>query len=309
MNCAEVDRILDSQGSDALTPKHQRAVDEHLASCRDCREAWAAYRRLIAEPVPVTPRELRHRVMGALLAARQAEPRAARPVRLGVGIVLLAGAAAASTWVYRVFEEGPAVSSVVVDGDRAPTAAPSPDTGAAPAPLATGPSAEPRNDGAEVPSVVPTAGDHPLDAYSVVVLAMPSPTISQEAAGYFEQCHEDAASRAPHRRWPQRHRRRAGFAVSRLPSSTGRDRPRAWGGERVGTQHGVRHGARADACASGAWLERIGSCDADLIDVQTSAGRVIAGDDSSRGLPISRAISRRTSRGACVTPYSRIAVR
>ena len=180
MNCAEVDRILASQASDALMPKHKRAVDEHLASCGDCREAWAAYRRLIAEPVPVTPRELRHRIMRALLAARRAEPRAARSVRLGFAIALLAGAAAASTWVYRVFEQGPAVS-VAVDGDRDQTTAPSPDTEAAPAPPATGASAEPPSDGAEVPSVVPTGG-HPLDAYSVVVVAMPGPAISQEAA-------------------------------------------------------------------------------------------------------------------------------
>ena len=143
MNCAEVDRMLASEVSDALTPKHKRAVDEHLASCGDCRDAWAAYRRLIAEPVPVTPRELRHRVMGALLAARQAEPRAARPVRLVVGIALLAGAAAASTWVYRAFEEERAVSSVVVDDGGASPAAPSPDTVAAPVPLATRRSAEP----------------------------------------------------------------------------------------------------------------------------------------------------------------------
>ena len=39
MNCVEVDRILDSQGLDALTPKHKRAVDEHLASCHWLRRA------------------------------------------------------------------------------------------------------------------------------------------------------------------------------------------------------------------------------------------------------------------------------
>lgn len=282
MNCAEVDRILASQGSDALTPKHKRAVDEHLASCRECREAWAAYRRLTAESVPVTPRELRHRVMGALLAARQAKPRSARPVRLAVGIALLAGAAAASTWVYRVFEEEPAVSSVSVDGDRAPTAAPSPDTGAAPVRPATRPSAEPPN-GAQEPGVVPTAGHHPLDAYSVVVLAMPSPTISQAGAAYFEQCHEYALRElrtidglnviagsqvAPYgdsRRPPEEIGRELGagsVVVLSTASATARE----------------RMSARA---ALFGLNSRGGSCDADLIDVQTSAGRILAGRSSS----------------------------
>jgi hypothetical protein len=282
MNCAEVDRILASQRS-ALTPKHSRAVDEHLASCRDCRDAWAAYRRLIAEPVPVTPRELRHRVTGALFAARRAQPRAARPVRLVVGIALLAGAAAASTWVYRVFEEELAVSSVVVEGDRAPAAVSS-DTGSGPAPLATGPSAEPPNDGSRQPSVVPTAGDHPLDAYSVVVLAIPSPTISQEAAGYFEQCHEETLREL---RTVDGLNVIAGAPVS--PYGDSRRPP-----EEIGRELGAGRVLVLNT-ASATRLERMpappgdfepgsrvgGSCYADLIDVQTSAGRPIAGRGSS----------------------------
>jgi HEAT repeat protein len=280
MNCAEVDRVLASQRSDALTPKRKRAVGEHLASCGDCRDAWAAYRRLIAEPVPVTPRELRHRVRGALLAARRAEPRAARSVRLGVAIALLAGAAAASTWVYRVFEEEPAVSSVAVDGDRDQTAARSPDTEAAPAPPATGASAEPPSDGAEVPSVVPT-GDHPLDAYSVVVVAMPGPAISQEAAGYLEQCHE----------YTLRELRAidglnviAGAQVS--PYGDSRRPPEAIGRElgagSVLVLSTASVTAREQMPAPSLGLDsRSGSCYADLIDVQTSAGRIIAGRGGS----------------------------
>ncbi|HEY3519353.1 MAG TPA: hypothetical protein VGL98_20040, partial [Gammaproteobacteria bacterium] len=281
MNCAEVDRILASQASDALVPKHKRAVDEHLAACRDCRAAWAAYRRLIAEPVPVTPRELRHRVVRALLAARRTEPRAARSVRLGVAIALLAGAAAASTWVYRLFEEEPAVSSVAVDGDRDQTAAPSPDT-AASAPPAAGASAEPPSDGAEVPSLVPT-GDYPLDAYSVVVVAMPGPAISQEAAGSLEQCHE----------YTLRELRAidglnviAGAQVS--PYGDSRRPPEAIGRELGAGSVLVLGTASATAReqgllpSAGLGLDaRIGSCYADLIDVQTSAGRIIAGRGGS----------------------------
>jgi HEAT repeat protein len=299
MNCADVDRILTSQGSDALTPKHKRAVDEHLASCGDCRDAWAAYRGLIAQPVPVTPHALRHRVLGALLAARQAEPRTVRPVRLAVGIALLAGAAAASTWVYRVFEEGPAVSSVVVDGDRAPTVAPSRDTGTAPAPPAAGPSAGPPNDGAEASSVSPTAGDHPLDPYSVVVLAMPGPGISQEAAGYFEQCYEAAlrelrtvdglnviagAQVSPYsdsRRPPEEIGRELGAGsvlVLSTASATARERMPA-----PPVQLGLGSG--------------IYSCDADLIDVQASAGRVIAGGGGSWTADKSRRFAADVARG------------
>jgi hypothetical protein len=281
MNCTEVDRILVAQGSDALTPKDKRAVDEHLASCRDCREAWAAYRALLADPVPVTPRELRHRVAGALLAARRAQPRAARPVRLGVGIVLLAGAAAASTLVYRVFEEERAVSSVAVEGERAPTAV-SPNAGTTPAPPATGASAEPPNDGAGVPGVVPTAGDHPLDAYSVVVLAMPSPMISQEAAGYFEQCHEETLREL---RTVDGLNVIAGAPVS--PYGDSRRPP-----EEIGRELGAgsvlvlstASAARLEQTAAAAELRfdsRIGSCYADLIDVQTSTVRTGAGRNSS----------------------------
>ncbi len=280
MNCAEVDRILDSQGSDVLTPKHKRAVDEHLASCRECREAWAAYRGLMAEPLPATPRELRHRVMGALLAARQAKPRAARPVRLAVGIALLAGAAAASTWVYRVFEEERAVTSVVVDGDRAPTAARSPDTGAAAVPVATSPSTEFPNEGAAVPTVVPTTvSDHPLDAYSVVVIAMPSPGMSQQAAEYFEQCHEEALREL---RTVDGLNVIAGAQVSpysdsrRPPEEIGRE---LWAGSVLvlSTESATRLG-QMPAPPAGLGLDsRVGSCYADLIDVQTSAGRPIAG--------------------------------
>lgn len=284
MNCAEVDRILASKGSDALTPKHKRAIDEHFASCRDCRDAWAAYRRLIAEPVPVTPRELRHRVTAALLAARQSKPRAARPVRLALGIALLAGAAAASTWFYRVFEEGPAVSSAAVDGDRAPTAALSQDSVAAPAAVTRAPRAEPPSGGAEVPSVVPTAGDHPLDAQSVVVLAMPGPTISQGGAGYLEQCHEYAlrelrtidglnviagAPVSPYgdsRRPPEEIGRELGAGRVLVLSTASATRIKQMPFPPGELERGSRIG---------------GSCYADLIDVQTSAGGLIAGRNSS----------------------------
>lgn len=281
MNCAEVDRILASPRLDALAPTHKRAVDEHLASCGACRAAWAAYRRLIAEPVPVTPRELRQGVAVALGAARQAQRRAARPVRLALGVALLAGAAAASTLVYRVFEEETAASSAVVDGDSVPPAAVSPDTEASPTPLAAGPSAAPPNDGAEESSVVATAPDYPLDRTSVVVLAMPSATISQEAGGYFEQCHEEAlralrtvdglnviagAQVSPYRdsrRTPEEIGRELG-AGSVLLLSTASATARE------------QMPALPEALGPG-----IGSCDADLIDVETSAGRILAGVRSS----------------------------
>ena len=283
MNCAEVDRILDSQGPDALTPKHQRAVDEHLASCRECRDAWGAYRELTSAPVPATPRELRQRVMGALRAARQAQPRAAHPVRLGVVIALLAGAAAASTLAYRVFEEQPAVSSVVVEGDSAPTAAPLPETRVALAPLATALSAEPPNDRAEVSSVVQTAGDYPLDAYSVVVLAVPSPAISPEAAGVFEQCHDDVLREL---RTVSGLNVIAGAQVS--PYGGSRRPPEEIGRELGAGSVLVVSTASATMLAQMAARSfelgldsRGGSCHADLIDVQTSAVRTGAGHNSS----------------------------
>jgi HEAT repeat protein len=237
--------------------------------------------------------------MGALVAARQAEPRAARPLRLAVGVALLAGAAAASTFVYGVFEDERAVSSVVVDGGTIPIAAPSPDTGVARAPLATGPSAAPRNDRAQVPSVAPTAEGHPLDAYSVVVLAMPSPEISQEAAGYFEQCHDEAlrelrtvdglnviagaqaAQYGDSRRPPEEIGRELGAGsvlVLSTASATAREQMPA-----PSVQLGLGSG--------------IYSCDADLIDVQTSDGRVIAGGGGSWTADKSRRFAADVARG------------
>lgn len=299
MNCAEVDRILAAQTSDALAPKQTREADEHLASCGDCRAAWAAYRRLMAEPVPVTPRDLRPRVVGALLAARPARPRAARPVRLAVGIALLAGAAAASTWVYRVVEEEPAVSAAVIDGDEAPPVVQSSDAEAAPVPLAKRSSAEPPNGGAEVLSAVTAAGNHPLDAYSVVVLAMPSPAISQEAAGYFEQCHEEALREL---RTVDGLNVIAGAQVA--PYGESRRPPEEIGRELGAGSVLVLSTASATAIeqmpAPSAQLglgAGIYSCDADLIDVQTSAGRVIAGGGGTWTADRSRRFAADVARG------------
>ena len=282
MNCAEVDRILDSQGLEALASNRRRAVDEHVASCRECRDAWAAYRALVAEAIPVTPLELRHRVVSAVLAVRRAGPRAARPVRLGLGILLLAGAAAASTWVYRAFEEKPAAPSVVVERDRASNVV-SPSAGEGPASLATH-VAERSNAGAEVLDVAPTAGDYPLDGYSVVVLAMPGPGISQAAAGYFRQCHEDALREL---RAIDGINLITGAQVS--PYGESRRPP-----EEIGRELGAGN-VLVLSTASATRLEqmpappgpldsgsRVGSCHADLIDVRTSAGRPMGGVTTSR---------------------------
>jgi len=281
MNCAEVDRALASHGP--YTPKQKQAIDEHLSSCRDCREAWAAYRGLVAEPIPATPTALRHRVMRALLATRRVEPRAAHPLRLGLGLLLLAGAAAASTWVYRSFEEEPTVPSALVESDNAPTAV-SPSSGDTGARRATRPGAAPANGGVGQPDVAPAGDAYPLDAYSLVVLAIPSPALAPEAAGYFEQCHEDALRAL---RTIDGLNLIAGGQVS--PYGDSRRPP-----EEIGRELGAGR-VLVLSTASATRFEQMpapprehepgsrvaGSCYADLIDVQTNAGRPIAGGTSS----------------------------
>src|SRR6185503_889046 len=155
-------------------------------------------------------------------------------------------------------------------GGRAPPAAPSANTGATPAPLATGPSAEPPNDEVEP---VPPAGDHPLDAQSVVVLAMPSPAISQEAAGYFAQCHEDVLREL---RTINGLNVIAGAQVS--PYGDSRRPPEEIGRELGAGSVLVLSTTSATRLAQ---MERGGSCHADLIDAQTSAVRTGAGSNSS----------------------------
>src|SRR5690606_2522452 len=44
MNCRNLNSVLDSQALEELSFAQRRDIERHLASCRECREAWAIYR-------------------------------------------------------------------------------------------------------------------------------------------------------------------------------------------------------------------------------------------------------------------------
>ena len=66
MNCRNLNSVLDSQALEELSFAQRRDIERHLASCRECREAWAIYREIAAAPIPDTPRDLRRRIAAAL---------------------------------------------------------------------------------------------------------------------------------------------------------------------------------------------------------------------------------------------------
>ena len=105
MNCERVNLLLDTKSAAELSAAERQDVDQHLASCSDCREAWEAYGELAASPIPATPPFLRVRIATAL-AARATERRHTRRGLL-IGALLLVGAVVAATAVIRVMNHAP----------------------------------------------------------------------------------------------------------------------------------------------------------------------------------------------------------
>ncbi len=58
MNCQDITTILDDHAAKELTAAQRNLVDEHLASCSNCRHAWTAQEALISQPMPDTPSDL-----------------------------------------------------------------------------------------------------------------------------------------------------------------------------------------------------------------------------------------------------------
>ena len=96
MNCQDLNSVLDTHGPGELSPAQKRDIDLHLVSCRTCREAWAAYNELVAEPIPETPRDLHRRIETALEDPGTSDvSRARRSIIIGGACVV--GAALATT--------------------------------------------------------------------------------------------------------------------------------------------------------------------------------------------------------------------
>jgi anti-sigma factor RsiW len=96
MNCQNLNSLLDMQAPEELSAAQKRDVESHFASCATCREAWAVYNELVAEPIPDAPRDLHRRIAMAL---EEAEPSDAGRLRRSIitGGALVVGAALAKT--------------------------------------------------------------------------------------------------------------------------------------------------------------------------------------------------------------------
>jgi HEAT repeat protein len=188
MNCLEINSILDAGSPETLAPEARQAVDRHFASCRACRESWAAYLEIAAAPVPTMPPPLRARI-AASVAERGAAETWAKRGWLGIGAVLVVGVAVAATAVVQLVDRPPEA----IETRRVPDAAPAP-----PAPSPPTPATEGRVDAlANVDAQdadrapAPITSTLVLDARSIVVLAAADPTVDAHVAAEFAKCHEE----------------------------------------------------------------------------------------------------------------------
>jgi HEAT repeat protein len=190
MSCEKVSFILDTKSAADLTAAERQIVDQHLASCDECRETWEAYGELAALRIPATPQHLRARIATALLA-RAAQRRAHRS--FVIGAVLLAGAAVAATAVFRSTNRAPAPApdpvqtiEVVVPAVQpvVPVAPAAPELPAASDELVPRPR-EAVESGAEASTV-----RYALDPYSLVVVVVPDSDADTEAVAALASCHD-----------------------------------------------------------------------------------------------------------------------
>jgi TonB family protein len=120
MSCTDVAAVLDSHRMARLAPAERAHIDAHLATCEDCTAAWHAQAELVALRVPPVPATLLER---ALLASRLPQSAPARRARMSivVGSVVLAGMAAAATYVSLTRPSPLPTTSLEVEASTAPT--------------------------------------------------------------------------------------------------------------------------------------------------------------------------------------------
>lgn len=98
MNCQDLSSVLDMHAPDELSPGQKRDIERHFASCQTCREAWAVYDELVAEPLPETPRDLHRRIATALEEQEASDARRVRrSILIGSVLVVSAGLATSLT--------------------------------------------------------------------------------------------------------------------------------------------------------------------------------------------------------------------
>jgi HEAT repeat protein/putative zinc finger protein len=184
MNHERVNLLLDTKSAAELTAAERQAVDQHLASCSECREIWEAYGELAALRIPATPPYLRVRIATALVARASSHARRG----LFIGVALLVGAALAATAVLQlthrssdsapepvptIEEVAPAVQPAVPPEPPAPSDEPVPSS---PEPIE--------------PSAAPDTVTYPLDPYSLVVIGLQRPGVVAETAATLATCYD-----------------------------------------------------------------------------------------------------------------------
>lgn len=188
MNCNEIGLMLDDIDPRERSPAQQRAIDDHLAACRACREAWAAYDEVVAVVVPNMPRDLSVRVAGALEASALERARQARRRPFLAAGLFVVGAAVAGAIAWRSDESAP---------DAMPRAGQA-DGSAPTAPATPGPVVERSTrtgDDATARAVrQPTAAPQvraALDANSMVVLPQPDADADPRFAMRLQEFYEE----------------------------------------------------------------------------------------------------------------------
>ncbi len=132
MTCERAPSYLGAYVLGGLEPDEQRAAEEHLASCAECRDELAAFRALTARLDQVQPDDLVPVVPSPDLYARiaaAARPRSRRPrllVAAAAAVLLVAGgatwAAVRDTEQVRTASAGAIELSVAADGHDSGTA-------------------------------------------------------------------------------------------------------------------------------------------------------------------------------------------
>lgn len=182
MKCHEINYILDTRGSGELHDGQKEAVDQHFATCRACREAWAAYREVSALQIPPTPQVLRSRI-----AIASNEVRAKR-LPLIVGGLLAVGAAVATTVALRITDS---TSEREARMEEAPLSPARSSDGQELAPIAGTGVGKAADLEANEASDSDSGFEHALDPNTIVVVPTLHPDLDPERKALFLRFHEE----------------------------------------------------------------------------------------------------------------------
>ncbi|MEX2124856.1 MAG: HEAT repeat domain-containing protein [Woeseia sp.] len=189
MNCQEINYLLDANSPEELSIGEKQAVDRHFASCRACREAWAAYREVSALQIPLPPHDWHSRITAALAPT---EVHAMRQ-SLIVGGVLAVGAAVAVAAAV-AFRVGDGASRLAQRLEEPPPVA-APVSPARQEPAAVSANRVENAASAESPSQpsdsTSRGTEYTLDPNSIVVLPVPNREFDPRQETLFIQLYEE----------------------------------------------------------------------------------------------------------------------